>query len=253
MSGGVLLRSSLFALFQLFITPPFAAIALLTFPLPPLTRYRVISVWAKCNVAAARVICGIRYRMLGIEHIPREPCIILAKHQSAWETLAFQCIFPPQVWVVKRELLWVPFFGWGLAMLSPIAIDRASGARALRQTLEQGRDRLWKGFSIVIFPEGTRVAPGSRGTYHAGGAWLAVRTGTPVIPVAHDSGRCWGRNAFLKYPGLITVSIGEPIATRGVSVEALNARVEHWIETEMERLGVCQTDVRQTPNEEPPG
>jgi 1-acyl-sn-glycerol-3-phosphate acyltransferase len=236
MSGAVLLRSSLFALFQILVTPPFALVALLTFPFDTLTRYRIISKWARWNIAAARLICGIRYRVLGAEHIPREPCVILAKHQSAWETLAFQCIFPPQVWVVKRELLWVPFFGWGLAMLAPIAIDRASGARALRQTLEQGRDRLQKGFSIVIFPEGTRIAPGRRGTYHAGGAWLAVQTSTPVLPVAHDSGRCWGRNAFLKYPGLITVSIGAPIATRGASVDALNAQVEHWIETEAERI-----------------
>ena len=236
MSGGVLLRSTVFALFQILITPPFAAVALLTFPFDALTRYRIISMWARWNVAAARAICGIRYRVLGAEYIPREPCVILAKHQSAWETMAFQCIFPPQVWVVKRELLWVPFFGWGLAMLSPIAIDRTSGARALRQTLEQGRDRLRRGFSIVIFPEGTRVAPGSRGTYHAGGVWLAAQTATPVLPVAHDSGQCWGRNAFLKYPGLITVSIGKPIATHGASVDALNARVEHWIETELERM-----------------
>jgi 1-acyl-sn-glycerol-3-phosphate acyltransferase len=236
MSGGVLLRSSLFALFQIFTTPLFAVVALLTFPLPPLARYRIITAWSRLNLGAARVVCGIRHRVLGVDHIPREPCIILAKHQSAWETLAFQAIFPPQVWVVKRELLWVPFFGWGLAMLSPIAIDRAAGARALRQTLEQGRDRLQKGFSIVIFPEGTRVAPGARGTYHPGGAWLAVHTGAPVVPVAHDSGRCWGRNAFLKYPGLITVSIGEPLATAGASVKELHARVERWIEAEMERL-----------------
>jgi 1-acyl-sn-glycerol-3-phosphate acyltransferase len=237
MSGGVLFRSSLFALFQLLITPLFSGVALLTFPFAPLTRYRVISHWARWNLAAARVICGIRYRVMGAEHIPREPCIILAKHQSAWETLAFQAIFPPQVWVVKRELLRVPFFGWGLAMLSPIAIDRDAGVRALRQTLEQGRDRLRNGFSIVIFPEGTRVAPGARGTYHPGGAWLAVRTGTPVVPVAHDSGHCWGRNAFLKYPGLITVSIGAPLATAGASAEEIHARVVRWIEAEMERLG----------------
>jgi 1-acyl-sn-glycerol-3-phosphate acyltransferase len=237
MSGGVLLRSSLFALFQILVTPVFAVIALLTFPLPLPRRYRIISTWSRWNLAAARVICGIRYRVVGAERIPREPCIILANHQSAWETLAFQEIFPPQVWVVKRELLWVPFFGWGLAMLSPIAIDRSTGARALRQTLEQGRDRLRRGFSIVIFPEGTRIAPGSRGTYHPGGAWLAVKTGTPVVPVAHDSGRCWGRNAFLKYPGLITVSIGPPLATEGADAEDIHARVVSWIEAEMARMG----------------
>ena len=134
--------------------------------------------------------------------------MIIANHQSAWETLAFQVIFPPQVWVVKRELLWIPFFGWGLAMLSPIAIDRGAGMRALRQTLEQGRDRLGGGYSIVIFPEGTRVAPGDRRPFHPGGAWLAIQAGVPVLPVAHDSGRLWQRNAFIKRPGLITVSIG---------------------------------------------
>lgn len=236
MSGSILLRSSLFALFQLLVTPPFAVVAVLTFPFPPLVRYRIITVWSRWIVAAARVICGIRYRVVGAENIPRDPCIILSNHQSAWETLAFQKIFPPQVWVVKRELLWVPFFGWGLAMLSPIAIDRSAGARALRQTLEQGRDRLRHGFSIVIFPEGTRSAPGARGTYHPGGAWLAVKAGTPVLPVVHDAGRCWTRNAFLKHPGLITVSIGVPLATAGASTDEVHAHVVRWTEAEMARI-----------------
>jgi 1-acyl-sn-glycerol-3-phosphate acyltransferase len=236
MSAGVVLRSCLFSLIQLAITPPFAAAALLSFPLPVLARYRIVTAWSRLMIGVAATVCGIRYRVLGAERIPREPCIILAKHQSAWETLAFQAIFPPQVWVVKRELLWIPFFGWGLAMLSPIAIDRGSGARALRQTLQQGRDRLERGFCIVIFPEGTRVAPGSRGTYHPGGAWLATRTGAAVLPVAHNAGRFWRRNAFLKRPGLITVSIGEPIAPHGLDAQTLIRRVEDWIESEMQRI-----------------
>ena len=153
--------------------------------------------------------------MVGAENIPREPCIILAKHESAWETLAFQAIFPPQVWVVKRELLWIPFFGWGLAMLSPIAIDRKAGPRALRQMVEQGRERLQRGFCIVIFPEGTRAAPGVRGVYQAGGAWLALKTGAPVLPVAHNAGTYWPRNAFVKRPGTITVSIGPLVRAEG--------------------------------------
>jgi 1-acyl-sn-glycerol-3-phosphate acyltransferase len=236
MTPGVVLRSTLFALFQLAVTPPYALIALATFPLEPLARYRVISLWARMMVAAAEAVCGIHYRVLGAENIPRLPCIILAKHQSAWETLAFQCIFPPQVWVVKRELLWIPFFGWGLAMLAPIAIDRGSGARALRQMLEQGRDRLARGLCIVIFPEGTRVAPGARRDYQPGGAWLASKTEAPVVPVAHDSGELWRRNAFLKYPGTITVSIGAALDTRGLAPEEINRRVEDWIEGEMQRL-----------------
>ncbi len=242
MKLAVVLRSVLFALFQVVVTPFYALVAIATFPLSPLARYRVISGWARLMVLAARVICGIRYRVIGTENIPPEPCIILAKHQSAWETLAFQAIFPPHVWVLKRELLRVPFFGWGLAMLSPIAIDRTSGTRALKQTLEQGRERLRSGFFIVIFPEGTRIAPGARSRYHPGGAWLAIKTGVPVLPVAHNAGEFWRRNAFLKYPGMITVSIGAPIPPRGLEAEALIAQVENWIEREMRRF-----ESRETP------
>ncbi len=242
MKLAVVLRSVLFALFQVVVTPFYALVAIATFPLSPLARYRVISGWARLMVLAARVICGIRYRVIGTENIPAEPCIILAKHQSAWETLAFQAIFPPHVWVLKRELLRVPFFGWGLAMLSPIAIDRTSGTRALKQTLEQGRERLRSGFFIVIFPEGTRIAPGVRSRYHPGGAWLAIKTGVPVLPVAHNAGKFWRRNAFLKYPGMITVSIGAPIPPRGLEAEALIAQVENWIEREMRRF-----ESRETP------
>lgn len=232
----MVLRSTLFAIFLVLITPVFAVIALLTFPLPALTRYRIISIWTHWVMWATRVICGIRYRVIGRENIPAEPCIILSKHQSAWETLAFQQIFPPQVWVLKRELLRVPFFGWGLAMLSPIAIDRSLRRAALQQLVEQGVQRLAAGFCIVIFPEGTRIAPGSRGKYRPGGARLAVQTGTTVIPVAHNAGTCWGRNAFLKRPGLITVSIGAPIRPDGIDAETLAARVENWIEGEMPLL-----------------
>lgn len=230
------LRSTLFATFLALITPPYAALALLSFALPPLTRYRIITTWSRCVIWAARVVCGIRYRVVGAEHLPQRPCIILSKHQSAWETLALQLIFPPQVWVLKKELLRVPFFGWGLAMLSPIAIDRSARREALQQLIDQGRQRLAAGFCIVIFPEGTRVAPGRRGHYRPGGARLAVATGTPVIPVAHNAGLRWGRNAFIKQPGLVTVSIGAPIDPQGMGVEDLARRVEDWIEGEMPRL-----------------
>ena len=231
-----ILRSSLFALFQLVTTPFFAIVGLLLFPLPLTARYRFISTWSRLMLAGAESILGIRYRVLGAENLPPPPFIVLAKHQSAWETLAFQVIFPPQVWVVKRELLWIPFFGWGLAMLAPIAIDRASGPRALKQLLEQGRERLARRFCIVIFPEGTRVAPGSRGKYQVGGAWLAVKTATPVLPVAHNAGELWRRRAFVKRPGVVTVSIGAPINTRQITPDELIRRVEDWIEREMQRI-----------------
>lgn len=232
------LRSCIFALVQLVITPVFAVVALLTFPFSRLTRYRIITTWSRLITGAAAVICGVRYRVIGAENIPREPCVILCKHQSAWETLALQTIFPPQVWVMKRELLWIPFFGWGLAMLSPIAINRGSRSKALRQMAEEGRERLDAGFYIVIFPEGTRVAPGQRAAYHPGGAWLTVKTGALALPVAHNAGECWRKNAFIKQPGLITVSIGKPISPTGLSPVELNKRVEDWIESEMPRLSV---------------
>lgn len=235
------LRSTLYTLIQIVVTLPYALIALATFPLPPLSRYRIISGWAHLMLFLLRIICGVRYRVLGAEHIPTIPSIVLSKHQSAWETLAFQQIFPPQVWVLKKELLRIPFFGWGLAMTSPIAIDRSSGKAALKQIVKQGRDRLGQGFWIVIFPEGTRIAPGEKGKYGIGGAWLATHTSAPVVPVAHNAGEFWSRNAFVKLPGTITVSIGAPIDSTGMEPGELNAKVEAWIEAEMVRIGSLET------------
>jgi 1-acyl-sn-glycerol-3-phosphate acyltransferase len=167
--------------------------------------------------------------VIGAEHIPQIPGIVLSKHQSAWETLAFQEIFPPQVWVLKKELLLVPFFGWGLAMTSPIAIDRSSKKAALKQIVSQGKDRLKKGFWIVVFPEGTRIAPGKKGRYGIGGAWLATHTGAPVVPVAHNAGRFWGRNALIKLPGTITVSIGAPIDPTGMNLATSTPAWNHGL------------------------
>jgi len=230
------LRSLAFALALIVITPPYSIIALATFALPPLARYRIISGWARTVIVLARVILGIRYRVRGHEHLPNRPAIILSKHQSAWETMAFQIIFPPHVQVLKRELLWIPFFGWGLALMSPIAIDRGRGRISLKRMAEQGALRLARGFSIVIFPEGTRVAPGKRGKYHLGGAWIAIRTGATVVPVAHNAGLVWSRNAFIKRPGLVTVEIGEPIDPANLTPDALTAKVEEWIENRMKEL-----------------
>jgi len=232
----IVLRSFLFLLSLLILTPPFSIISVLTFPFPPLVRYRVISQWSRIVLWLLRVLCGLRYEVRGREHIPATPSIVLCKHQSAWETLALQSVFPPQVWVMKRSMLFVPFLGWGLAMLSPIAIDRNAGRAALKQVTDQGRDRLRKGLWIVIFPEGTRVVPGKVGRYGIGGAWLATHTGTPVVPVAHNAGEFWGRNSFLKYPGTITMSIGAPIDPKGLKPGELNDRVQDWIEGEMKQI-----------------
>jgi 1-acyl-sn-glycerol-3-phosphate acyltransferase len=236
MRSSVWLRSVAFVLVQVVATPVYSVVALLTFPFSPLTRYRIISSWSRLMVWSVERLCGIRYRVIGAENIPDEPFIVLSKHESAWETLALQVVLPPQVWVVKRELLWIPFFGWGLAMLSPIAIDRKDGRRALRQTLEQGRARLASGFNIVIFPEGTRSAPGVGGTYQAGGAWLALQTGAPIVPVAHNAGDHWPRNSFLKYPGVVTISIGRAVRPSGEKAPELARRIGEWIENETRRI-----------------
>lgn len=230
------LRSLIYAISTWVTIPVFALIAIFIFPLPPVMRYRIISLWARSMIWWLGLICGLRYRIIGAENIPATPCIILAKHQSMWETMAFQKIFPPQVWVLKRELLWVPFFGWGLAATSPIAINRKGGRDALVQMLEQGKDRLAKGFWVVVFPEGTRTAPGQKGKYHIGGAWLATHTEATVLPVAHNAGEFWGKRQFLKKPGTITVSIGKPIDAKGMKADDLNKQVEAWIEGEMPRL-----------------
>lgn len=232
----VWLRSILYALGLVIATPVFSVLALLAFPFPPLARSRIISGWARVMLWWAKLTCGLDYRVIGAENIPSRPSVILAKHQSAWETMAFQCIFPPVVWVLKRELLRIPFFGWGLAMTSPIAIDRSAGKEALKQVAEQGKARLARGFWVVVFPEGTRVKPGVKGKYNIGGAFLAAHSGAPVVPVAHNAGEFWGKNAFLKYPGTITVSIGQPIPTEGIKAGALNGLIEEWVEQEMQRI-----------------
>ena len=232
----VFIRSLLLLLIQILITPVFTLFALLSFPLHPITRYRIISGWALTVMWLLRVLCGMRLEVRGAQNIPTEPAIVMCKHQSAWETIALQKVFPPQVWVLKRELLWIPFFGWGLAMTSPVAIQRSSGKKAVMQLMQQGKQRLDTGFCVVIFPEGTRIPYGQRGKYKMGGALLAASSGVPVVPVAHNAGKLWGRNSFLKYPGVITMSIGAPIDPTGLKAEEINRRVEDWIETEMTRL-----------------
>ncbi|MBW8906256.1 MAG: 1-acyl-sn-glycerol-3-phosphate acyltransferase [Betaproteobacteria bacterium] len=230
------LRSSLFALAQIVVTPPYALLALATFPLPRLVRYRIISGWSRLMIWLARMIVGIDWRVEGREHLPARPAVILSKHQSAWETMAFQAIFPPQVHVLKRELLWIPFFGWGLALMSPIAIDRSRGVAALRAVARRGRERLAQGFWVVIFPEGTRVRPGERRPYQLGGAWLAAAAGAPVVPVAHNAGLLWPRNAFLKRPGTVTVRIGPAIDAGSRDPKSINQLAEEWIEEQQKAL-----------------
>lgn len=231
------LRSLLFALGMGLSTLLFAPLAVLTFPFPFTVRYAFISRWARFNLWWLRLTCRLDYRVHGRENIPAGNAIVFCKHQSAWETLALQEIFPPQVWLLKRELLWVPFFGWGLAMLEPIAIDRGAGRKAVEQLVRQGGERLINGRWVVIFPEGTRVPPGQTGRYGIGGAVLAAKSGYPVVPVAHNAGEFWPRRGFIKRPGTITVVVGPVITSEGKTAEAIKEEAREWIERNTRGLG----------------
>ena len=231
-------RSLIFTIGQWLFTPIFSVFALFTFPFSRINRNKIISLWARSMLWWLRITCNIRYEIKGAENIPSTPCVILAKHQSAWETLAFQLIFPPQVYVMKRELLWIPFFGWGLAMTSPIAINRSAGREALKQLVKLGKQRLLSGLWVVVFPEGTRIAPNQHGKFHIGGAWLASGAKATVLPVAHNAGHFWAKNSMLKHPGTITVSIGQAIDCSHLKPDAVNTQVEAWIKAEMANLAI---------------
>lgn len=221
---------------MLLATPSFVLLLLCFFWLPLRQRRLFVMPYVNFVMWLIRHVLGIRHRVLGAENIPAAPCVILSKHQSAWETFALQKIFTLTSFVYKQELHWLPFFGWGLWLMPFVAIDRNAGKGALNQVAERGKRRLAEGYSVVVFPEGTRVAPGHKKRYKIGGAFLALHAGAPVVPVALDSGECWRRQAFVKTPGLVTISIGPPIDPVGLTVEELNARAESWIESEMRRI-----------------
>lgn len=216
------------------LTAPF--VPFLSFPL----RYRlVVKIWCRSAVWLAANVAGVRYRVQGQEHIPQTPCVILAKHQSTWETFFLSAYFEPLSQVVKRELLWVPFFGWAMAMLKPIAINRDNPKAALRQLASQGQQRLEQGAWVLIFPEGTRIPVGETGKFSRGGSALAINANLPVLPIAHNAGRFWPKQGWAKYPGTIDVVIGAPMYSSETGSRAaaeLTQRAETWINTEVARL-----------------
>ena len=232
----VFIRSSIFLLgmvISILIAVPITFI-LLAVPFP--IRFRLVSNWARFNLWWLHTVCNITPEIEGLENIIDQPAIIMCKHQSAWETLVIQLLFPPQVWILKRELLWIPIYGWGLATMRPIAIDRSLGVRSLKQLVRQGVERLNAGLWVVVFPEGTRIAPGKRQKYYPGGGMLAEKSGRPVIPIAHNAGYLWPRNSFLKWPGTIRMVIGAPVHTRGKKAAQITREVEEWIETTVAAL-----------------
>ncbi len=230
------LGALLFFIGMVIITLIFTLLIILLIPFSGITRSRVASYWAHLTMFLLKVTCNVGFEVRGRENIPNHPSIILCKHQSAWETIALQVIFPPQIWVLKRELLYIPIIGWAWWALSAIPINRSAGRESLKKLISHGKDRLAKGLWVVIFPEGTRIAYGKRGKYHMGGALLATQTQTTVVPVAHNAGLFWPKNAFFKTPGTIILSIGKPIDTAGMKADVLNKQVEDWIEAEIPKL-----------------
>ena len=236
-----LIRSTLFTLFLLVFTPIWSVLCMLAFPfLNPENRYRFIGLWNKVVIQVLKHLCGIHFEIRGMENIQAvldQPVVVLSKHQSAYETIAYIALLPKQLcFVFKRELLWIPFFGWALALLKMIHINRASKETAALSVASQGRKRLSEGKWILMFPEGTRTPVGSHKPYRKGGARLASATGATVVPIAHNAGRFWPRNSFMKYPGTVIFSIGPAIASAGKSGDQLHQEVESWIESEMRRI-----------------
>jgi 1-acyl-sn-glycerol-3-phosphate acyltransferase len=230
------IRSLLFMVALVLFTPPFIIVLLLLLWLPQRQLRRFSMIWVDVAMWLIKHLLRIEYRVIGAENIPAVPCVIFSKHQSAWETIVLQRIFNWPVFVYKKELNWLPFFGWGLYFMPFVGIDRGAGKDALVQVATRGKQRLDEGYSVIIFPEGTRVAPGSKKRYKIGGAYLAAQAGAPAVPVALNSGEFWRRNAFIKQPGVVTVSIGPAIDPTGLSAEDINARAETWMENEMRRI-----------------
>lgn len=235
----VYLRSTLFMFCYVLATMLYGLLALpLSFLLPLNWRHRILISWCTLVIFLLRLICGARYRITGLENLYKTPGpkVILCKHQSTWETLKLQSLFWPTSTILKRELLAIPIFGWGLRALRPIAINRSNPREALRAVKTQGLKRLESGLNLVLFPEGTRMRPGQRGKYARSGPDIAIAAGADILPVAVNAGHCWPASSWLKYPGEIEVVIGQPIPVAGQTSRALITQVEEWIENELERI-----------------
>lgn len=233
-SFGVYLRSAVYLTGQILSTVLLGPAMLLMRPFPFETRYSAANLWVRFNLWLLRRVCGLAYRVEGLENIPATSGgLIFCKHQSAFETIALQAIFPPVVFILKQELLRIPIWGWAMATLEPIAIDRKAKAQALKQILRDGGARIKAGRWVVLFPEGTRVAPGERVQYGSSGGLLAHRAGCAVVPVAHNAGEYWAKNGFLKLPGEVRVEIGPALDGSLLSASEINRQAEEWIEARM--------------------
>ncbi|OGT38264.1 MAG: hypothetical protein A3F12_07340 [Gammaproteobacteria bacterium RIFCSPHIGHO2_12_FULL_38_14] len=236
------LRSLIFFLFSCITIPLYSIACIISLLLPLRYRFILIRSYLYSAIVLLRVVCHLDYRLEGIEHLPKDRAgIILSKHQSTWETFFLPLIFHDPAIIVKRELLWVPFFGWGLAVSDPIVINRKKKSGAMQQLMQKGKKCLESGRWVLIFPEGTRIPAGEVGHYRLGGARLAASTGYPVIPVAHNAGRFWPKRKFIKQPGTISIVIGPLIESKGKTPEEIMAKTKNWIENTM--LQIDQRDL----------
>jgi 1-acyl-sn-glycerol-3-phosphate acyltransferase len=234
-----LFRSLLFTTYMMASACVFGGVMTLGFWLPYPAQFAIARTWARILFWVLERLCGLKYVVEGRERIPSGNHIVMSNHSSAWETVAQFLIFPPQVWVLKRELLWIPFVGWGLKLLRPIAINRGEGHRAVNQVVDQGKARLADGLWIIIFPEGTRVVSGETRKFGVSGALLAIASGHSVVPLSHNAGTFWARRGFLKRPGTIRVVIGEPIESAGKDPRELNEEVRQAIEAGLARIAAA--------------
>ena len=237
------LRSLLFVLWMAATVVPWGILMLLlSIAVRGERLYWPTMQWLRMAIWGARVICGIRARVQGLEYLPtaaehRRAVVLASKHQSTWETFFYPTLMPhPLAYVFKRELLYVPFFGWAMGRLDMIHIDRSKRTEAWGKVAEQGKRLAAEGIWVIMFPEGTRSERGSQGVYKTGASRLAIATGVPIVPIAATSARCWPRKSFLLRPGVVDVSIGRPIDSAGREPEELMREVEAWIEAEMRRL-----------------
>jgi 1-acyl-sn-glycerol-3-phosphate acyltransferase len=231
-------RTLLFIAIATLLAVIYGVLSLVLGGLSQVNRHRIIISWCHLVIGCAKYLCGLKYRVQGLEHLQQlsRPFVVLSKHQSTWETLYFQMLFFPATTVLKKQLLSIPFFGWGLRGLRPIAIDRDNPREALRQVKSLGVEALGQGMNVIIFPEGTRMVPGERGKYARSGADIAIEAGVPILPIAMNAGVYWQNNAFAKLPGVIDVVIGEPLGTTGKTSRELTDQVENWIESVMDSL-----------------
>lgn len=236
-----LIRSILFTGLFFVCTALYAVpVLLLGWALPFNARWAIARNWAGVNLWLLKALCGLDFIVEGREHIPGGCHVAMWKHASTWETIAQAVVFPAQCWVLKHELMWIPLVGWALRIMQPIDINRAAGSAAVKQVIAQGKQRLQSGRWVVVFPEGTRAAVGEVKKYGLSGALLAIEAGVKIVPVAHTAGYFWPRRGWLKRPGTIRVVIGAPIDAQGRDARELNAQVQTWIESTLERIAPGQ-------------